>query len=61
MKEYPDGSGGYTQNGYFHGFGTRAHLADDGRDIPVTYAIIELEDGRVKQVEPTIIIFVDDF
>ena len=61
IAKHLDGSGGYVQNGYFHDYGTRAVHTDDGKAIPETYAIIELEDGTVKAVEPSNLKFVDSF
>ena len=44
---------------YFHGWGTFAHPTDDGRDFPVTKAIVELEDGTMMTCEVTQIKFVN--
>lgn len=61
ITQYDDGSGGYTINGYFHEFGTKAYLQDNGGSFPFTYAIIELEDGIVEAVRPSRLKFVDSF
>lgn len=40
-----------TTPGYFHGWGTFVHPTDDGKDFPVTKAIVELEDGTMITCE----------
>lgn len=50
-----------VKNGYFHQWGTISCPTDDGRNFGITCGIIELENGEVKEVEPTVITFVDSF
>jgi len=61
ITKFEDGSGGHVVNGYFHQFGTNAYLLDNGSAFGVTYAIIELEDGRVGEIKPFRVKFVDSF
>ena len=38
--------------GFFHVWGMMEYLADDGRDFPITCAIVELHDGSIRKVDP---------
>jgi len=45
----------------FHQWGTRAVEADNLKDnlIPETIAIVEMEDGAIRVVEPEMVFFLD--
>lgn len=43
---------------YFHLWGTRNFLAEDGNDFPITVGIIELSNGKIVEAEPKHIQFV---
>jgi len=62
ITKFPDGSGGYIIDAYFHQWGTTNYQTEDGKDFPYTIGIIErAEDGRIEEVKPEIIKFVDSF
>jgi hypothetical protein len=61
LTKHDDGSGDHTINGYFHRWGDKPYAKEDGDAFPVTYGIVELEDGIVKQIPPFRIKFVEVF
>jgi len=61
FTEYEDGSGKYVNCGYFHIWGTEAIPQDNGMDIPRTIAIVEMLNGKIQEIAPFRIKFVDEF
>jgi hypothetical protein len=51
ISKYPDGSGGFTVEVYFHKWGQQSNLTE-GNVITELYAIIEHSDGRIELVHP---------
>ena len=59
LTKFDDGSGDHVIDGYFHRWGDRPTLKEDGDSYPTTYGIVELEDGTVKEIRAHRIKFVD--
>jgi hypothetical protein len=52
LTTHEDGSGAYTIEVIFHKWGDRPIPQDNGTDVPNTVAIVELQDGTIKEVHP---------
>ena len=59
MTLHSDGSGDYTIDILFHGWGNLPIPQDNGIDIPATVAIVELQSGVIELVKPKRIKFID--
>lgn len=60
IAKHSDGSGGYIINAYFHQFAQYPLFTDNGT-FQNTSAIVELEDGTVKSIQPSNVKFVEEF
>ncbi len=60
ITKFDDGSGDYITNGYFHEWAKYPQNTENGT-FQDTYAIIELEDGKVRNIRTNRLKFVDKF
>lgn len=60
LSKYPDGSGEFVDNGYFHKWAEVAYETND-KTFPVTVALIEMEDGKMKTFPAHRLRFVSSF
>jgi hypothetical protein len=60
ITKYEDGYGDYVSNGYFHEWAKYPFTSESGT-FQDTYAIVEMEDGTVKNLRANRLKFVDNF
>lgn len=60
ITKHEDGSGDYITNGYFHEWAKYPQTTESGT-FQDTYAIVELEDGKVRNIRANRLKFVDSF
>lgn len=60
ITKYEDGSGDYVTNGYFHEWAKYPRETESGI-FQDTSAIVELEDGTVRNFRANRLKFVDNF
>jgi hypothetical protein len=61
ISKYPDGSGSFDINGYFHEWGNVSDFSEQNGKFPIKKGIVELEDGKIGVYDPWVIKFVEEF
>ena len=60
ISKYDNGSGDHITNGYFHKWIEESYVGEAGL-MNENYALIEMEDGKIKGIKPYRIKFVENF
>jgi hypothetical protein len=60
ITKYDDGTGDYLKNGYFHRWAEFPYETEKGT-VQNTLAIVELEDGSIRNYKSICLKFIDSF